>query len=176
MRPPPLPGPTPVPPLGPHYMLYSYWHIQERYPMRAGSLDADRMRHHAWLIASFDNETSRMGSVAFAHKGKFGELNWMRSDFHGSAERWLSPMTNKLEMACCEFSYIGSLAQQPRRLHFEVLWPSSRMFLGVHLGQAWCVVIREESAEKDPRFVHWLLNLPGTHRAELALREELSWL
>ena len=48
------------------------------------------------------------------------------------------------------------------------------MFLGVHRGQAWCVVIREENAEKDPRFVHWLLNLPGPDRAELAVREVLS--
>ena len=89
-------------------------------------------------------------------------------------------MTNKLEMGCCEFSYIGSFAQQPRRLHFEVLWPSSRMFLGVHLGQALCVVLREEYAENDPRFMQWILNLPqrqaakGNHRAGLALREQLS--
>ena len=92
-------------------MLYSYWHIQEWYPSRAGAVHADRMRHHAWLIACFDNETSLMGTVAFAHKGKFGELNWMRSDFHGSADRLLSPMTNQLEMTRCDFSYVGSFAQ-----------------------------------------------------------------
>ena len=77
-----------------------------------------------------------MGTVAFAHKGKLGELNWMRSDFHGCAERWLSPMTQEMEMASCEFSYVGSYAKHLRFLRFEIMWPSSRMFLGVHLGEA----------------------------------------
>ena len=121
-----------------------------------------------------------MGTVAFAHKGKLGELNWMWSDFHGCAERWLSPMTHKMEMASCEFSYVGSFAKHLRPLRFETMWPSSRLFLGVHLGQAWCVVLREGNAENDPKFINWILNMPqrqlavGNHRAELALFEELS--
>ena len=55
------------------------------------------------------------------------------------------------------------------------------MFLGVHLGKAWCMVLGEKYAQNDPKFLQWFLNLrqsreaPGTDMgAERILREELS--
>ena len=161
-------------------MIYSYWHIEEWYPGRAPTLHGDRLRHHAWLIVSYPSTTSRIGSVAFAHKGKLGELPWMRSDWHGAAERILSPMTHRLEMSACDFSYIGSLASQLRHLHFESMAPSGRLFLGIHVGQPWCVVLREEHAENDPAFVQWVLNMSQrpvsitNHMAELQIFEGLA--
>ena len=148
--------------------------------IRAPTLHGDRLRHRAWLVAYYPSTTSRIGSVAFAHKGKLGELPWMRSDWHGAAERILSPMTHRLEMSACDFSYIGSLASQLRHLHFESMAPSGRLFLGIHVGQPWCVVLREEHAENDPAFVQWVSNMSQrpvsitNHRAELAILEGLA--